>query len=251
METAILATSIVVLLLGVFIVLFVIFQKHKQRKNREEKTMMQLSFQQELLRTQLEIQEQTFKTIAEEIHDNIGQILSMAKLNLDTVDLEAKEKATEKIADAGQLVFKAIKDLRHLSKSLNMEAISTIGFLKATETELQQLQKNGIQTHLEMKGRSHRLDAQKELILFRIVQESLQNIVKHADASQICVMAVFNQQNFERTISDNGCGFDYTQIDLSGSGLQNMKNRAVLIGAHFTIESRPQGGTVINIQLPI
>src|SRR4030095_12429387 len=99
-ETAIIATSLVFLLLGVFLVSFLIFHKRKQKANKKEKEKLQSQFQQELLRTQLEIQEQTLKNISQEIHDNIGQVLSLAKLNLNRMDPSRPTDLEEKIRDS-------------------------------------------------------------------------------------------------------------------------------------------------------
>lgn len=251
MKTAILATSLVFLMLGMFIVFFIVFHKRKQNRNREEKQRMQLSFQQEILQTQLEIQEQTFKTISQEIHDNIGQMLSLAKLNLNRVNFE-KSGNEEKINDAKELISKSIQDLRDLSRTLNTETITALGLLKSIEMELQMVHKTGeIETHFDQEGAPFRLDPQKELILFRIYQEALHNIIKHAHASVVQVLVLFNTNSFELMITDNGHGFDAALENNAGSGLRNMKSRSRLIGASFKIYSTPGNGTRIHISLSV
>lgn len=218
-----------------------------------EKTELQEHFREELLRTQLEIQEQTFKTISQEIHDNIGQMLSLAKLNLATIDLRKEEKAVVKIEDAKDLVGKAIQDLRDLSKTLNTESIAATGLLKAIEAELHLLQKTGtLQTTFDISGTPVRLDAQKELILFRIVQEALHNIIKHAQAANVRVNAVFEHGRFKLLIADDGCGFEESAESIAaGSGLGNMQSRSALIGAGWQLESKKGQGTSVRITLPI
>lgn len=216
-----------------------------------EKTELHQHFQEELLRTQLEIQEQTFKTISQEIHDNIGQMLSLAKLNLNTVDLQSSEKAAQKIGDAKDLVGKAIQDLRDLSKTLNTETIAATGLLNAIEAELHLLQKTGtLQTSFSTSGTPVRLDAQKELILFRIVQEALHNVMRHAHATQVTVCAAFERGHLKLLIADDGRGLDESAGNAPGSGLRNMQSRSRLIGAHWQIESKKENGTVIRVTLP-
>jgi two-component system, NarL family, sensor kinase len=228
-----------------------LYQKRTVAFN-SEKEKMQNYFQQELLRTQLEIQEQTFRTISQEIHDNIGQILSLAKLNLNTIDLQKEAQAAEKINAARDLVSKTIHDLRDLSKTLNTETIAALVFLNAVETELNLLQKTGtLQTSFELSGIPVRLDAQKQLILFRIVQEALHNVIKHARASAIRVKAAFVQEQFELLIVDDGCGFAKNTMPVFGSGLRNMQSRSKLIGADWQVESADGEGTTIRIILPI
>src|SRR5947207_14144326 len=124
MKTGIVATSIVVLLLASFIILFVLFHNSRQRKNRRARMKLQSQYQPELLSTQLEIQEQTLKNISLEIHDNVGQVLSLAKLNLNTMDIAKTEQLQGKIDNTLSQVSKAINDLRDLSKSFNTDNIT-------------------------------------------------------------------------------------------------------------------------------
>lgn len=238
--------------LGILIVIAFMRYHNKTILHIREKEQLGNAFQKEILRTQLEIQEQTFKTISQEIHDNIGQMLSLAKLNLNTLDFNQNEKAIEKINDAKELVGKAIQDLRDLSKTLNTETIATVGLMRAIEMELHMLQKTGmVQTHLELRGVLVKLDAQKELVLFRIVQEALHNIIKHANAAAITVTAAYIDKQLLLTIADDGCGFDSSMQNIYGSGLRNMQSRARLMNAHMGITSRPGSGTQIHISLPI
>jgi signal transduction histidine kinase len=221
-----------------------------------EKEQMETFFQQELLRTQLEIQEQTLKNISQEIHDNIGQMLSLAKLNLATTNIEQKEVVQQKINDSHHLISKAIQDLRDLSRSFNTDYVSEMGLLRSIEYELEMIQKTGtIKTKLDVTGPVYKLDPQKELILFRIVQETLNNVIKHANADTVSIMIAYNSANITLRISDNGCGFDLVPLNENanakfGLGIRNMHNRAKLIGADFSISSMISKGTEVIIQSP-
>src|ERR1700704_3816595 len=90
--TGLIVVVVILLLAGVFIITLVAFNNRRKKRHIDEKRTMESNFQQEILRTQLEIQEQTLKTISQEIHDNIGQVLSLAKLNLGTIDQNNTEK---------------------------------------------------------------------------------------------------------------------------------------------------------------
>lgn len=242
--------TVVFVLLALLFIFFLAVSLKRRRKMNMERTELQAQFQQELLRTQLEIQEQTFKTISQEIHDNIGQMLSLAKLNLATIDLQKEAQASEKIKDARDLVSKTIQDLRDLSKTLNTETITAVGLLNAVEAELHLLQKTGtLQTTFDVSGTPVRLDPQKQLILFRIVQEALHNVMKHAQASAVRVQAAFEPVDFTLLIADDGRGFDSADA-LFGSGLRNMQSRSRLIGAAWQIESAAGCGTTVRITLP-
>lgn len=225
-------------------------------KHKFEKEQMGIAFQQTLLRTQLEIQEQTLKNISQEIHDNVGQVLTLAKLNLATTTV-AEEAASEKIKTSQQLIGKAIQDLRDLSRSLNTDYVEDLGLVRSIEYELELLQKTGtIETELNIEGKIIKFDKQKELILFRIVQETIHNIIKHAEAKKISAAIDFTHEAVTIIIKDNGKGFDLSPLNDAGNntfglGLRNMKNRATLIGAKFSINSIPGTGTEAYLQLPV
>ena len=226
----------------------------RKAKNIIEKQELQSQFQKTILQTQLEIQEQTLKTISQEIHDNIGQVLSLAKLNLNTMDISKTDELQDKILNSKNLVSKAIQDLRDLSRSLNTDNIAAMGLMRAIEYELELIRKSGVhQTQLNIEGTIIRLDAQKELIIFRIVQETINNIIKHANAKNIFIDAVF-KSNLELSIKDDGDGFDKIEKETnlpSGMGLKNMESRAKMIGAEFSINSLSGNGTQVILQIPL
>ncbi len=248
--------SVVLLVVAMFVVSFLFFYSRKHNRHINEKKEMESQFQQELLRTQLEIQEQTLRIISQEIHDNIGQVLSLAKLNLNTMEIDKKEELQEKIIDSKKLVSKAIQDLRDLSKSMNTDNIEAIGWVKALEYELEMIRKTGFRTELNLEGDTIRLQPQKELILFRIIQEVLNNIMKHAEADFIDARIIYTINDISIHITDNGKGFDLAPLNDTnnpgfGLGIRNMHNRAKLINADFRMTSSTGEGTEVVITIPL
>ena len=241
------------LVLAGFVIFFLVMYVRRKTKNILEKQQLQSKFSETLLQSQLEIQEQTFKNISQEIHDNIGQALTLAKLNLNTMPSVSGEQQ-EKITTTKELVSKAIGDLRDLSRSLNTDYIADMGLQKAMEYELSLISKSsGMKTNLQTKGEPFRMGKQKELILFRIVQETLNNIIKHAAANTINAAIDYVSNQLELSIADNGRGFEMPageNENNSGLGIRNMHNRAKLIGASFSINSVPGNGTEVKIVLP-
>jgi two-component system, NarL family, sensor kinase len=243
-------------LLIVFIIFFIISYYRKQINFVNEKKDLKTAFTQTLLNTQLEIQEQTLKTISEEIHDNIGQALSLAKLKLNTLKYDQPEQLVEKINDSRELVSKAIRDLRDLSRSLNTDSIASMGLVRAIEQELDIFRKSGFQTTLYTEGEIRKMEPQKELILFRIVQESLNNIIKHAEARTIRITALYTGNELDLQVEDDGKGAEANSLDMEGNsfrslGLRNMYNRAGMIGGTFSIHSVPGNGTIVKLTIPI
>jgi two-component system, NarL family, sensor kinase len=240
------------LLLGIFILTLTWLYAKRQHRNKNEKIMMQSQYQQQLLQTQIEIQEQTLKTISQEIHDNIGQVLSLAKLNLNTFENVESTTNQTKINDTKQLVSKAINDLRDLSRSMHGDKIAELGLQESIANELKILENTGqFKTNLKVTGSTYKLEPQKEMVLFRIAQESLNNIVKHAKAKNINVELHYGIDVFALCIADDGVGFAINTLTSTqtGIGLKSMQNRAALIGATFAIESTMQSGTTIKIEL--
>jgi signal transduction histidine kinase len=248
----VIAITIILVVLGFFILSF--FLVYKKRQNIQEDKLEQLN--KALLESQVEIQEQTLKTISQEIHDNIGQVLSLAKLNLSRMDINKQDQLQEKIADSKNLVSKAIQDLRDLARSMNTDNITAIGLSKAVEYEVEMIRKAGFSVSYDIKGDIVKQEPQKELILFRIIQEIFNNIIKHAEASIITIVMKYEDQLLTISIADNGKGFDLSLITEkaktdNGLGIRNMHNRARLIGADFKMNSTLHSGTEIILTMPL
>jgi two-component system, NarL family, sensor kinase len=249
MFKTILVSTIVLLILVTFIVLYIVEFYRKKNLYLKEKTMMESDFQKTLLQTQLEIQEQTLKNISQEIHDNIGQALSLAKLNLNTMQAPGDAVLQQKILNSKELVSKAIVDLRDLSRSLDTDYVQEMGLQRAIEYELDMIRRTGtMQTQINIYGNPIRIDKHKELIIFRIVQESINNVIKHANAKNIEVAINYHPTSFELHIADDGHGLPESHT--TGLGIRNMHSRAKLIGAHFSMNSTPGKGTEVKIVLP-
>lgn len=234
-----------------FLFRFILLYQKKNNAFQTEKRLIETRFQQELLSAQLEIQEQTLEHVSQEIHDNIGQTLSLAKLTLNRLDTS---NPTPGIDHTKEMLTKAIADLRAVSRSLNTGAILSAGLLKAIELELKQLEKSGAYTtSLEVSEQQYTLKPQHELILFRIVQEALNNIIKHAEATAVTIHADFRQGELALSITDNGKGFappaDVCEGE-DGIGLRSMCNRTKLLQGKFHIQSLPGRGSTIQILIP-
>lgn len=252
---AIIITIVVLLLAGFFIIVLITFINRRKKKFMEEKQRMQSTFQNTLLQTRLEIQEETFKTISQEIHDNIGQSLSFVKLNLNTIDGRVPPDIKEKLMESKNLLTKTIHDLRDIARSLNPDFISEIGLYGAIEQQLQLLEKTGeYKTSFTVNGVAYKNDQQHELVVFRIVQELLNNIVKHAAAKEVNISMQYLEEQLVITIQDNGKGFDTAAMrsleNNNGLGLRNMLTRMTLINGFITINSKPGEGTTAVIELP-
>jgi two-component system, NarL family, sensor kinase len=252
--TIVMVGSLVTLLLVAFLISFVYVHQRRHFAYLREKQAIHSQFQQELLKTQLEIQEETFRSISEEIHDNIGQTLSFIKLNLNTMTPVLTPPQEHKWQESIDLLTKVIQDLRNLSRTLNTDFIQEVGLAAAVRQQLGLLERTGLyKIELEIGGDKRFLPASQELLLYRAIQELLNNTVKHAEAETIRITMQYDPDLLAITIEDNGRGFDPRELELaqrSGIGLQNVRNRIALIHGTVLIQSAPGAGTRVNIQLP-
>jgi signal transduction histidine kinase len=246
----IIITTLIFLIAPAFILLYIFIYNQRKKRHIEEKENLQSAFRQELLKTQIEVQEQTLTNISREIHDNITQVLSFVKLNLGMID-GLDDAAKNKVIESRELVAQTINDLRNLSRSLSFEHIMQLGLVKTIGIETDRLNNSGlINIVLNINGDVYSLGEQRELVLFRIFQEALNNTLKHSGAKQLKISLQYSEKLFNLTLEDNGAGFSTgLQDGKGGAGLRNMANRAALIGGVAIIESSPGKGCSIKVSL--
>ncbi|MCC6289721.1 MAG: sensor histidine kinase [Chitinophagaceae bacterium] len=243
---------IALLLLGTFILFLSILFSNKQIKNKKERAELQSQFSQTLLQSQLEIQDQTLQHISHELHDNIGQIASLIKINLNTIQLENVGKAQQKIEDTKELIRQLITDLKGLSVRLNSDRITQFGLIKTLQAEADRINKTGaFSANFASNGADPTLAPEKSIILYRMIQEIINNIIKHSEAKHIDIKLNAAENLFTLVFTDDGIGFNVEEkLTNGGAGLLNLQNRAKLINAQLTIQSTPESGSVFTIEMP-
>jgi signal transduction histidine kinase len=242
----------VILILAMAIFISVIIYRYQQRQNIYFKDMEALksSHENTLLQSQLEMQEDTFQTISREIHDNIGQKLTLAKLYLNTLDFHDIPKLRLQINDSVDIIGGCITELTDLSRSLSSEIIVNNGLINALEYETTQLSKSGLYLiNYSVTGNPVFVDTNTGLVVFRVVQEALNNIVKHAAATVIDINLHYADNLLIVQINDNGRGFNIAETR-HGTGLLNIKKRAMLLKGNVTISSSIGSGTKLEIEIP-
>ncbi|AKQ47203.1 hypothetical protein TH63_18650 [Rufibacter radiotolerans] len=241
----ILIGTAILLVLALFIVSFLFTYQKKQMLYLREKEQLRVNYEKAISESQLEVQEETLKYVGRELHDNIGQILSLIKMNLHD------PANPDRVTVAKDLIGGAIQDVRSLSKNLNNDWADDIGLPQLIMLELEKIQRGGlIQTELFYDGFPCPLDSKKKLIVFRVFQESLNNILKHARATEITVQLHEKEpaESFYLEIADNGVGFDLQNAQL-GSGLTNIRKRMEAIQGQVAVKSRVGSGTRTEIEL--
>ena len=245
------ATLLVCLMAG-FILTILFLYRNKQIAYEEKIINIQANYEKTLLKTKLEIQEQTFQNISREIHDNISLSLTLAKLHLNTLNWAETEKTEEKVATSIELLTNSIAELSDISKSLNADIIIQHGLLKAIDDELHHIRQIDLfSIDFELSGSPIYMDNQKELIIFRIIQESFNNIIKHAQAQHTKLILHYEMATLIITITDDGMGFDTKLLGVNRqAGLKNMETRIKILKGEMHINSKHGKGTVLVFKIP-
>ena len=252
----IIAICVITLVMLFAIALFVFLVIHSRKKYNQynyDKQVLQQKLAHTLLQTQLEIKEQTMEYISRELHDNISQVASLIKINLNTLKLTPDSPIAEKLEDSKELLRRLITDIKLLSRSLSSDTFASIGLFKSIENDIQRIDRTDNFTAIFISyGNIPDPPADKAIILYRMAQEILNNIVKHSNASHIECAVNYLQNNLILAFRDDGDGFKpETMKHGGGAGLRNLEQRAKLIGAQLTIDSKPGVGTTTSILLSI
>lgn len=235
--------AFLVVVMSTFIVSMVVLHRQRQVQNRQKLDHLKVEYEKTLLNIENEIQQDTLQHVGRELHDNIGQLLSLAKLNLNS-------SKPEKQAEGKEYINQIIHEVRGLSKSLNLDWVESLSLDDFVSQQLARIESTGFcQTHFSTDHSFDKLEKDQKLVLVRVIQESLNNAIKHAGPSEIAIKIYQSLDKREIEISDNGAGFDLAQKS-AGSGMTNLKKRMETIGGTSDIQSSQGSGTTIKLSLP-
>ncbi|MDP2688263.1 MAG: histidine kinase [Aequorivita sp.] len=236
------AIAIPVTLVIVVIVLFSVFARRKNRLLQQQEEAKK-NFERELAESQIEIREETLRNISWELHDNIGQLMTLAKIQAQM----AKDKP-EMMAEVSETIGTGIDELRALSKLINPEALKSLSLKEAVSLEIDRFNRlKFIEAQLTINGTVVPIEANTQIILFRILQEFFSNTIKHSKASSLNVVLNYSEKELAITAEDDGVGFEKSDTFL-GIGLKNMTTRAKLINSTLTINSAKNEGTALHLK---
>ncbi|MBS1744923.1 MAG: hypothetical protein JST21_02005 [Bacteroidetes bacterium] len=232
----------------VFILLYYQKKRFQHIRQLEE---LEKQYNEQLLQSQLETQEHTFKQISQELHDNVGQLLSSTKMLLN-VGVRELQQSPESFFIAEQTIGKAIQDLRSLSKSLNEEWLHQFNLVQNLEAEKSRINASrNIEMQFDSDYKILPLEPGAQVMLFRVVQEALQNCIKHASSKNISIQIKKVDSSFELIICDDGCGFNFQSGKTQSLGLRNMEHRTKLLGGSIQWMPGKEKGTIVTIKIPV
>lgn len=208
--------------------------------------------QQELLAAVIESQEAERKRVAKDLHDNLGALLTTAKLSLNQFrrKVELEESQTGRLDTTQEILEESIDSVRKTAHQLIPPTLEKFGLSAVLLTLVHQVNAS-TDTQVELLGSElERLQPQAELALYRIVQELLNNGLKHAGASRICLLLEPKGDELHMRYEDDGKGFDPERLFVSGLGLKNLESRANLLQGSFVVESAPRSGARFYFTFP-
>jgi len=244
-ETIVLIVYVIAIIFGLLLFVIWIFIAFQKRKNKllVEQIEAEKRYERELATSQLEIQEQTFKNIGWELHDNIGQLLSVLSIQLNMILLKAPRTIQKQLKDTSDVLGNTIQEVRNLSKTLNNEVVNKNGLIRSLEIEVERFNRlKYLEAFIQVNGKVRYISTEHEILIFRMYQEFLSNVMKHSKAKNLSVTLNFNANDLEIIAEDNGLGFDTSQKTES-SGLQTIKGRAALLSAKYSLTSVINNGT--------
>lgn len=246
-QTLIFITSIALFtLVVIFLIIVSTYVKKKSElvlRNELEKQ----KFEREISEVRVEIQEQILKNIGLELHDNIGQLLSIVNMQLNILEENLEENNLNALQEANSLVERSIDEIRTISKTFNKDYLENNSLSQIIQVEVDRFNRLGfISAELSVIGEEVFINQKDQIIIFRILQEFINNSLKHAEAKNLNVKLEFSDDILNLIIADNGKGFDISSV-ARNSGLFNMESRAELINAKFSLTSTYNVGTTLKL----
>ncbi len=204
-------------------------------------------------------QEEERRVISRELHDDMSQILGSLSRRLDNLLRKKHGFGKDEAADLQEirdLLNQGLQSMNSFIQNLRPSLLDDLGLIPALRSLTNNIQKEGLSVSFNITGEERRLTAETELSLFRIVQEALNNIRRHACATQASVLAEFGKDSIKLTVSDNGRGFDtggaIDDLPHKGKlGLMGMQERTWLLGGTMEISSKPGEGTTLRFNIPV
>lgn len=239
-----LGTSAMIILAGAVLFFFVTYQKRILKKELEI-NRIKTEQQKEILKNTVLAQEKERKRIAQDLHDEVGAMLSVVKLNVARFEKKSENEEIQNLAtETKSHLNDVIGQVRRISRALMPPSLEKLGLYFAIEELAGRVSDTGqIQVEFRKTGEPYRFDMKKELAVFRIVQELVNNSIKHAEASRIEISLRFGSGGFGLFFADNGVGFEMEKMVKTGLGIRNLESRSQIIGAHYKMKSAPGKGT--------
>ena len=247
------ATAGMLLLVGA-IITFVVFYQKRMLQEQFKRQAIEFDYQQKMMQAELESQESERRKLAADLHDSIGGMLSTIRVGISTMAKALPNP--QSIDETKQMLDDTIASVRRISRDLMPSTLEKFGLMYAIKELCERFEQTSkITIRFSENGDIPKLDSQRELMIFRIAQELLNNAVKHSEATQINVSTRLGNA-IELVVEDNGIGFDadFFRTQAAGNkglGLYSIENRARLLGGEITFEKGRTRGSKTTLTAPV
>jgi signal transduction histidine kinase len=231
------------------------FFRNRKKTQRLRIQQLEAEQKQKTIQAVMQAEEEERKRIAGDLHDSVAQKMVVAKMNLESLGNTIKEMTgpEQKIyQNIASLLEESTTEVRNLSHSMMPQAFSHSGLTDAVRDFLDKVPVRDLQIHFDAEGDFTAIKENTGLMIYRIIQEVVQNVLKHAKATTLDVAMIAENNECDITIEDNGVGFDTTAADLKQSaGLKNIQSRIDYLNGKLEINSQPGKGTVLVLYVPL
>ncbi|MCF0072486.1 sensor histidine kinase [Dyadobacter sp. CY261] len=243
----------IMVMMALAIVIFVLLYQRKLHFQQRSLHQMEMSHQKKILESIVASQENERERIARDLHDEVGASLSAVRLFVNQIQYEkSPEEMKGLAARSGQILGDVVKDVRQIAHNLSPVIIENFGFAGAVKILLNRMEDAGMHIHCSIDDPAETLSAYQQTILYRIIQEVIGNVVKHAEASEITFDLHQNGPHLILQMGDNGKGFDVASgHKQTGMGMSTIRTRTDLLDAKLILDSAPGAGTRIKIDIPL
>ncbi len=234
-----------------------LFALYKRKQSVLETKMQTAILEQQNLATKavLTAEEKERKRIAGDLHDGVGQMMSAVKMNLSSLASKlqiSNEQDVALLEKTLALVDESCKEVRSVSHNMMPNALLKSGLSSAVKSFLDKLDHKKLKVNLHTEGLENRLSDNVEIILYRVIQETVNNVIKHANANQLDISLIKDKDGISCTIEDNGIGFNSASVSLNeGIGIKNIKARITYLQGSVEWDSSANKGTLVAVHVPL
>jgi len=244
--------NIILLIFIIGIIVFVFQYRKRKLLHEREKTTIEKQHKLDLLNSQLEVQSQTMQFIGREIHDSVAQKLTLASIYAQQMEFENNNtQLNEKIKPVNKIINDSLLELRQLSKNLTDAKLQHEDLASLISHECEMINATGVCTAKLEVEKIPDLNIPMKSSLLRIVQEFLQNSLKHAGCKQIFVTVSNSDDQLKIYMADDGKGFILAEVAHNGIGLDNIRRRIQHLGGKHHLKSEPGKGTSLELVIPL
>ena len=250
--TIVFSVFFTILLLCISFIILLLIYRRRRVENELEKQQLRYEHAKQLIQMQYEIQTQTMQEIGREIHDSVGQKLTLASLYTHQLDFKNEYPLIQgNIANISTIINESLQELRALSRSLTNFDIEEKNLKELLENEMDRIcAASGLSANIQISD-NNELSTFSKTILLRIVQEFFQNSIKYSEANRILLKLEYSDSGLQLLLQDNGKGFEYHESKkYVGIGIENIKKRSAFIGGRLTFMSGKNKGTTLVLLVP-